>query len=132
MGKEAMDIATSIDRNKATAETFYQCAKRGDMTAFFALAAEDFTISAPAYLPWGGVHRGKDDILKILPVAGAHVDFQRFSVESLTAEEDRVVVVLQVGIVGSTAMLRLSDHWQIENGLASSMWFAIFEPEALF
>lgn len=131
MSKETMDIATAIDRNKAIVETFYQCAKRGDMTDFFALAAEGFTIRAPAYLPWGGVHRGKDEILKILPVAGAHVDFRRFSVESLTAEENRVVAVLQVGVIDSLAMLRFSDHWQIENGLASSMWFAIFEPEAL-
>lgn len=126
-----MDIATAIDKNKTIAQMFYECAKRGDMTAFFALAAEDFTLTVPAYLPWGGVHRGKDDILKILPVAGAHVDFQRFSVESLTAEENRVVAVLRVGVTGSPAMLRLSDHWEIENGLASSMWFAIFEPEAL-
>ena len=126
-----MNIATTIDRNKAIAELFYQCAKRGDMTDFFALATEDFTITAPAYLAWGGVHRGKDAILKILPIAGAHVDFQQFSVESLTAEENRVVAVLQVGVTGSPSMLRFSDHWQIENGLASSMWFAIFEPEAL-
>lgn len=126
-----MEIATAIDRNKAVAEAFYQCAKRGDMAEFFALAAEDFTITAPAYLPWGGVHRGKDAILKILPVAGAHVDFQRFTIESLTAEENRVVVSLQVGVSGSPATLRLSDHWEMQNGLASSMWFAIFEPEAL-
>ena len=126
-----MKIATAVDRNKTIAETFYQCAKRGDMAEFFALAAEDFTITAPVYLPWGGVHRGKDAILKILPVAGAHVDFQRFTVESLTAEENRVVASLEVGVIGSPAILRFSDHWQIENGLASSMWFAIFEPEAL-
>ena len=126
-----MNTATTIDRNKSIAETFYQCAKRGDMAAFFALAAEDFTITAPAYLPWGGVHRGKDAILKNLPVAFDYVDFQRFSLESLTAEENRVVAVIQLGVTGSSAMLRFSDHWQFENGLASSMWFAIFEPEAL-
>ena len=126
-----MNIATTIDRNKAIAHMFYECAKRGDMTDFFALAAQDFTISAPGYLPWGGVHRGKDAILKILPIAGAHVDFQRFSVESLTAEENRVVAVLRVGVTGSPTTLRFSDHWQIENGLASSLWFAIFEPGGL-
>jgi ketosteroid isomerase-like protein len=126
-----MDTRTAIDRNKTIAQAFYECAKRGDMTAFFALAAEDFTITAPAYLPWGGVHRGKDEISKILPIVAAHVDFQRYSLESLTAEEDRVVVALWLGVNGSSARLRFSDHWEIEDGLASSMWFAVFEPEAL-
>jgi len=120
-----------LEMNKARARTFYEGARRGDVTDFLAVAKDAFTLTAPAYLPWGGTHRGKDKFLIILPVVGKYVDFERAVIDSVTADENRVVVVFRLGVAGSTAMFRLSDHWEFEDGFVSSMWFAIFEPEAL-
>ena len=112
--------------NKARARTFYEGARRGDMTDFLAVAKDDFTLTAPAYLPWGGTHRGKDKFLKILPVVGQFVDFERAVIDSVTAEENRVVVVFRLGVAGSTTMFRLSDHWVFDTAHTPSgpLWVA--------
>lgn len=123
--------AKAIERNKMIARTYYECGERGDMSEFFELADDDFTVTAPAYLPWGGMHRGKERFRQILTQAGAHVDFGRFAIDSLTAEDNRVVALVRAGVVGGPSMLRMSEHWEFKNGLASSLWVAYFEPEAL-
>ncbi|WP_210521297.1 nuclear transport factor 2-like protein [Hymenobacter terricola] len=68
---------------------------------------------------------------EVLPQVAQALDFSRFSFESLTAEDDRVVAVINVGVLHSKAMLMVSEHWVIQGEKAISLWVAYYEPKAL-
>jgi hypothetical protein len=89
-------------------------------------------VHAPNYLPWGGSHRGTEHFLRlVLPQVAKVLDFSRFAYESITAEEDRVVALIRVGVVGSNALIKISEHWVLKDEKALSLWVAYFEPKAI-
>ena len=67
----------------------------------------------------------RDEVLPNLPNV---LDFRRFSYESLFAESDRVVALVNFGLTGNDAMIKISEHWTVKDGKAASIWVAYFEP----
>jgi ketosteroid isomerase-like protein len=119
-------------RNKTVVRAFYEAAGRGDLAGFGVFMHASFLYSAPNYLPWGGDTRGAEICLRVvLPQMASVLDFSRFSYLSITAEEDHVVALFNVGVMGSPSTIRVSEHWVLENGKACSVWVAYYEPAAL-
>jgi hypothetical protein len=89
----------------------------------------DFSTTAPNYLPWGGVHTGaaffRDEVLPNLPNV---LDFGRFSYDVLLAEDERAVALVNFGLTGCDAAIKISEHWTVKEGKATSIWV---EPQAL-
>lgn len=117
------------ERSKAVVDAYYQAGVRGDLTSFAPYLHPEFSTTAPNYLPWGGVHEGaeffRDSGLPTLP------DVLDFSYDSLTAEGGHVVALCNFGITGSDAMIKISEHWDVAGDLATRIWVAYFEPQAL-
>jgi ketosteroid isomerase-like protein len=126
------DDPTLTAASKAVVLKFYEAAVAGDIGAFRGFLTEDFVCSAPDYLPWGGTQHGRETYLTdILPQVGAVLDFGRFSYESLTAEGTHVVALINVGITNTDAMIQISEHLEIVDGKATSIWVAYYEPKIL-
>ena len=127
-----MDAQSEIERNKAVAHAFYQAGVEGRLTSFAQYLDPDFTVTPPNYLPWGGPHKGaaffSGDILPNLPQV---FDFSRFSYISVTAEDDRVAAIINMGVTGTDHVIKILDLWTIRNGKAVDLWVAYFEPQAL-
>jgi hypothetical protein len=89
-------------------------------------------VTAPNHPPWGGPHEGaaffSGDILPLLPQV---FDFSRFSYVSVTAEDDRVAAIINMGVTGTDHVIKILDLWTIRNGTAVDLWVAYFEPQAL-
>jgi ketosteroid isomerase-like protein len=125
-------FAQTVERNKAIVKAFYDGGVRGDITGFSKFLHKHFVCSAPNYLPWGGETRSADGYLTVvLPQVAAYLDFRRFSYESLIAEGDRVVALINVGVVGTQEIIQISEHWHLKDGVALSIWVAYYEPRAL-
>ncbi len=118
-------------RNKLIVKAFYEAGARGDLTGFGAPLHPEFVVEAPDYLPWGGAHGPEAYLRTVLPQVGAALDFTRFQYVSVTAEEDRVVALIQVGVAGSDAMIRISEHWTINGEKVLALWVAYYDPGAL-
>jgi ketosteroid isomerase-like protein len=127
-----MAAQSEIERNKAVAHAFYQAGVEGRLPSFAQYLDPDFLVTAPSYLPWGGPHKGaaffSGDILPNLPQV---FDFSRFSYVSVTAEDDRVAAIINMGVTGTDAVIKILDLWTIRNGKAVELWVAYFEPQAL-
>lgn len=127
-----MAAQSEIERNKAVAHVFYQAGIEGRLTRFAQYLDPNFAVTAPNYLPWGGSHKGaaffSGDILPNLPEV---FDFSRFSYDSVTAEDDRVAAIINMGVTGTDQVIKILDLWTIRNGKAASLWVAYFEPQAL-
>ena len=120
------------ERSKAVVDAYYQAGVRGRLTDFGRYLHPDFSTTAPNYLPWGGVHAGaaffRNQVLSNLPEV---LDFGRFSYDVLVAEGKRVVALVNFGLTGSDAKIKISEHWTVRDGKATSIWVAYFEPQAL-
>jgi ketosteroid isomerase-like protein len=123
--------ATS-DISRQVVDAYYQAGVRGHLTDFAPYLAPEFSTTAPNYLPWGGVHAGaaffRDEVLPNLPDV---LDFGRFSYDVLFADGENVVALVNFGLTGSDAMIKISEHWTVKDGKATSIWVAYFEPQAL-
>jgi hypothetical protein len=127
-----MSDQSRSEQGKAVVDAYYQVGVQRRLTDFAQYLHPDFTTRAPNYLPWGGLHAGaaffRDEVLPSLPGV---LDFGRFSYDSLLAEDDRVVALVNFGVTGSDAMIKISEHWTVRADKATSIWVAYFEPQAL-
>lgn len=121
-----------LELNKSVVRTFYDGGVRGDISGFGSHLHDDFVCSAPNYLPWGGDTKGAAGYLDVvLPQVAKVLDFGRFSYDSFTAEGDHVVALINVGVTGTPSMIKISEHWSLDQGKARSIWVAYFEPAEL-
>jgi hypothetical protein len=44
---------------------------------------------------------------------------------------DHVVALINIGVTGTDAIIKISEHWTVRDGKATSIWVAYFEPQAL-
>ena len=109
-------------QSRAVVDAYYQAGARGHLTDFAPFLHPDFTVTAPNYLPRGGVHVGasffRDEVLPNLPDL---LDFGRFSYDIFFAEDDKVVALITIGLTGSDKTLKISEHWTVEAGKARSI-----------
>ena len=127
-----MSLQSENERNKAVVDAFYQLGIQGRLTDFAQYLDPNFTWTAPNYLPWGGTHTGaalfRDQVLSSLPDV---FDFARFSYVSVIAEDGRVDAVINQGVRGTDAVIKIVDCWTVRDGKVTSIWVAYFEPQAL-
>ena len=127
-----MAIQSENERNKAVVDEFYKAGIKGHLTSFAQYLHRDFTVTAPNYLPRGGRHAGAtffvDQILSSLPDV---FDFARFSYDNVVAEDGHVAAVINMGVTGTNAIIKIAGHWTVRDGKAASIWVAYFEPQAL-
>jgi ketosteroid isomerase-like protein len=109
-----MTSQSEIERDKAVVDAFYQAGIEGHLTSFARYLDPDFRVTAPNYLPWGGTHSGaaffRDEILPNLPDV---FDFARFSYDSVIAEGGRVAAVINMGVTGTDAIIKIVDAWTV-------------------
>jgi hypothetical protein len=117
-----MENHSEIARNKAVVDAYYH------LTDFTSYLHPDFTATAPDYLPWGGTHPGagffRDTVLPSLPDM---LDFSRFSYGVFVGEGKRVVALIYIGVAGTDATIKISEHWTVEDAKARSIWIAYLD-----
>jgi ketosteroid isomerase-like protein len=126
------DNDQTLKQDKSVVDAYYQAGVRGNLPSFAEYLHPDFVTTAPNYLPWGGKHLGagyfRDEVLPNLPDV---LDFSRFGYESFTGEDGHIVALIRVGVTGTDDVIKISEHWEVKDGKALSIWVAYFEPKAL-
>jgi ketosteroid isomerase-like protein len=123
---------SEIERNKTVVDAFYQAGIEGHLTSFARYLDPDFKVTAPNYLPWGGTHSGaaffRDEILPYLPQC---VRLRALQLRQHYREGGRVSAVINMGVTGTDAIIKIVDVWTVRGGKVTSIWVAYFEPQAL-
>lgn len=126
-----MEDKDSIAANKALVRSFYEGGTDSTGREYGQIFDPRFMVSVPDYLPWGGVSDLPAYLDDVLPQVTVLLDFKRCRIESLVAEGDRVVILIDIGLIGTTDSVQISEHWQLLDGKALALWVAYFEPAAL-
>lgn len=95
-----------------------EAACRGEPDAFLGLLHPQVEVHEPSYLPFGGHYRGIDSVVPVIVEVSKLIDLDTLSLQSITADEDRVVVLETVSLTGNGQKVKVIEHWQLEDGLA--------------
>jgi len=125
-----MNISSQNEQSRAIVKRFYDGGARGEITSFRDSLAEDFELSVPPQLPWGGTF-DKAQYVALLPRVAAVLDFKRLSYLSLTAEGTHVVALIKIGVQGTDDSIIISEHWDVRDGKAVRLLVAYFDPTLL-
>src|ERR1700712_5976648 len=101
------------DRNKALVLSFYQGGTDSEAKTYGEIFLPEFTVSAPDYLPWGGVSDLNGYLTHVLPQVTKVLDFSRCEIVSFVGENDKVVIVVNLGLVDTDQVTKISEHWEI-------------------
>lgn len=119
------------DNNKALVRSFYEGGTNSEEKTYGEIFLPEFEVTAPAYLPWGGTSNLQAYLDDVLHKVTAVLDFKRCKILSLVGENDMIVILIDIGLIGTEHSVKISEHWKISNGKALSLWVAYFEPEEL-
>jgi hypothetical protein len=120
------------NQTKAIVRGIYDHASHNDIFYVKNVLHPHFVFASPSYLPWGGITRTAENYLRnVIPHIARFLDFHRFQYLSLTAEDNCVVALFNVGVADSEASITACEHWFIEDGLARSMQCSLYEPLSL-
>ena len=125
-----MNISSQNEQSRVIVKRFYDGGARGEITSFRDSLAEDFELSVPPQLPWGGTF-DKAQYVELLPRVAAVLDFKRLSYLSLTAEGTHVVALIKIGVQGTVDSIIISEHWDIRDSKAIRLLVAYFDPTLL-
>ncbi len=117
----------SPEENKEIVRSAYDGMSSGNPKAFLAALDPEIEIIEPDPLPYGGTYRGQGEVIEFMKSAGGVIDASRFDVETLTADEDRVIATLRVGL-HSGGEAHLSEHWLMRDGKAVELRVFCFDP----
>lgn len=119
------DVPVPATGNRAAALGIYRSMQERDVEGFTALVHPDIEVRQPAFLPYGGTHRGIDGLLAMFRDVLKLVDVRRLQIVSLVAEDEHVWAefVVQTRIGGLD--LTVAEHWRFADGLARHLdvWF---------
>ncbi len=108
------------EQNRKIIRHIYESAAAGDIDGILSVLHEDFEERVPPILPWGGVHRGSEGFMKIIPMVAAAVDFGSLRLVSLSADGDHVAALCS-GRSTSGKELWIAEHWKLRDGKAVSL-----------
>jgi ketosteroid isomerase-like protein len=126
--------AVSAQANVQLLRRAWDAIARGDAEALRALVAPEVVWHATARgAPWSGEHRGAEVMLDFLARVGEVTDVFDAQLVDVLASEQRVLVVFHVHLGIGARRLEV-DYLllaRVSGGLASEIWTAPLDPDAL-
>jgi ketosteroid isomerase-like protein len=117
----------SPQENKEIVRSAYKGMTSGNPKAFFDALDPEIEVIEPDPLPYGGTYKGQAEVMEFMKGAAGVIDGSTLEVETLTADEDRVVATLRIG-VRSGGEVHLSEHWRLRDGKAIELRVFCFDP----
>lgn len=101
-------------------ERFYAAAASGDTETFLGSVADDIVVHEPAFLPYGGVYRGRDGFVAMLGEAAKMADVGSLVVDHIVAEGQRAFAVLRLRLLDG-GEIHVAEESVIRDGLIAEL-----------
>lgn len=131
MTRQDTPAAPTAESNKALVVGAVQAALGGDVESFFAALHPEVEVHEPPYLPYGGVYRGREGFAALFGEATKVLDLPSLTIDSVTADAEKVVLLMTARHIASGEDVIVTEHWRPEDGLIREVrvfWFSL--PDA--
>ncbi len=117
--------------SKQVVEKLYADAKRGDAVAVFSVMSEDLVVYEPSFLPYGGTYRGHEGFHFLFEKIGSLIDYTGLRLDSLVAQDERVIGVLYLPLIGGDGGITLAEESIVRDGKVVQMRIFIHDAGSL-
>jgi ketosteroid isomerase-like protein len=109
------EARADTETTREVVERMYQAGIDADPEAFMALIHEDIELIEPAWLPYGGVHRGIEGIEKVFVEVAKIIDLSTIEVTEIIAEGDTAIGFFRAKL-HSGAEISNAERWTVREG----------------
>jgi ketosteroid isomerase-like protein len=88
---------------------FYKLNAQGDRDAAEQLLTDDFVITTPAYMPFGGTFRGKGAFRELIPRVASTIPLGKLEFLETTVGEEFAVELVDFALEGQEGPLRVAE-----------------------
>ncbi|GAB2458862.1 nuclear transport factor 2 family protein [Jatrophihabitans fulvus] len=103
----------------------------GGLEAVLVTLHDDLVLDEPPFLPYGGIHHGRDGFLAVMKGASALLDLPSVRVESVVADGERAVRIMSLRLLDSGAPVRIAEEITVRDGKIATIRVYWFDPEPL-
>jgi uncharacterized protein len=111
-----MSATSTTETTREVVARMYQAGVDGDFAAFMACIHPDIELDEPAWLPYGGTHRGLEAIQNVFVEVGKLLDLASIDVQSIIADGDQAVGLFRAR-TQSGAEVSNAEVWTVRDGL---------------
>ena len=84
------------DRTRSVVQAFYDNSLRADLDGVAKILHPEVVNPEPASLPYGGTHKGRDEVLKLLAELYSRVDLDAVVIGDILVNSERAAAFLEV------------------------------------
>lgn len=111
-------------------KSLYDAGAQGDIGAFLNLLDPELVVYEPSFLPYGGVIRGRDAFMKIIPSISQYISLADIEVENIFIEGDLGIAVIKTKSLAGEPIL-MAEKARIKNGRIVELTIFINEAGSL-
>jgi ketosteroid isomerase-like protein len=109
----------------------YQAAMSDALPALLALLDDDVVVNEPAFLPYGGIYRGKDGFGKLLEKIAKTYDMTAIKFDDLMADGNQVFGILRMPDLRTGGDVLLAERSTIRDGRIVDMTIFFHDAQSL-
>lgn len=125
------DGVSLSERNRKTVAAFYAAGVGGDVDTMLSYLSDDLVVREPEYLPYGGIHRGKQGLLGVFQAIQQYADVSALTIDHLVADGDRVIGIIDVPELRTGNMIRLAEESRLVDGKIVEMQIFYYDPQSM-
>lgn len=129
-----MQREAAMTDSKGIVRGVYDAFKRGDVESVLAALAPDIVLHEAESLPYGGTHKGVQEVMKVFGQVAQNVDPTTVEIEQLIGEGDDVVAFLRPTFLfrdGRRVEIPFCEHWRMHDGKVVELWPFYFDTASL-
>jgi ketosteroid isomerase-like protein len=126
-----MSTTTYTETNRQVVSDMYEAARAGDLEGYLAGLAPDVVVFEPGFLPMRGTYRGPDGLQALVGKVTSLLDLSGMQIDRVIADEDHVIVLTRVPIIGSQAEVNLAEMSIIRDGKVAEQRIFVHDAGSL-
>ncbi len=127
--------ASAANVTRSVVQQFYDYSLQNDVEGVATVLHTDVVIYEAPSLPYGGVHAGREEVLKLLGLLYSQIDLSTVVVGDILANSERAAAFLEVpfasGDAAGNQAMRVVETFMIRDGLIAEITPYYFDTAAL-
>ena len=120
------------EETKTVVDAYYQAGVEGRLPDFGAFLDDEFVVTAPNYLPGAArISEPTTSAIRSWSTSQRLSTSRASATRALLQRGGHAAALINIGVVGTEDTIQISEHWEVRNGKATSIWVAYFEPQPL-
>ncbi len=116
------------EKQQELVKRHYALNMAGNAEAAEGLLSEDFVITTPSYMPFGGTFRGRRAFRELIPLVAAAVGPVKLDFVATTVGDDFVVEIVDFTLEGASGPLRVLEVNRFRDDLICEITPFYFDP----